>query len=393
MPADVLDTAQCVVPGCRRRAANGWLCRHGDVGERRSPDYVDDGGHFEQLSRWLSDILTEVGDLSPIPRLEIRLDSGGSSSTLASERAPAVLEVIVATDARSTAHGRTHHGPVCQRCPSLVGARCTCPTLEWRRDVHWVGCPRYGVHPSCVAILADRDEVETRSYRLLSVDGVLRGWADEVRAGRIIGRPAETYLDCVDRAPGTPRHGPAYGLSCRHPSCSGVTWERTVPVVPTLKQERAFLARHLDWLVQQDDIAVDFYREIGELRAQLRAVNRNTDERPLSGWCYRIIDDQGTVCGGSMWPEYEAHTSGGEDDDGRRRPREVVCGRNDSHRWKGGRYGDLAELYASLERQRRQDNAAPPPPASTPPPPPAAPTSTGLERPDRLLGVVPGPSA
>jgi hypothetical protein len=255
--------------------------------------------------------------------------------------------------------------------------------------VHWAGCPRRGIHPSCVSILADRDEVEARSHRLLSVDNVLRGWADEVRAGRLLGQPAETYLDCVDREPGSPRHGPAYGLPCWHPTCSGITWAHTVPVVPTLKQERKFLAHHLDWLVGADDTAADFYRELGELRAQLRAVNRNTEDKPLSGWCYRIVDDQGTVCGGRLWPEHETHTAEPAPktrDGGRRRPREVVCGRNSTHRWKGGRYGDLAELYAALERQRRQD--APPLPPPPPAVPPSAPASTGLGRPDRLIGLV-----
>jgi hypothetical protein len=218
---------------------------------------------------------------------------------------------------------------------------------------------------------------------------VLRGWADEVRAGRLLGqrrpRPTSTASTANPAARATARPTacragtrPAAASPGRTPSRSSPPSSRSASSSPTTSTGSS----------GADDTAADFYRELGELRAQLRAVNRNTEDKPLSGWCYRIVDDQGTVCGGSLWPEYETHTSGAgaEDDGGRRRPREVVCGRNSTHRWKGGRYGDLAELYAALERQRPEARHRGRPPRRRRRRP--CRTSTGLQRPDRLIGLI-----
>jgi hypothetical protein len=350
----------CAAPGCRRRATDGQLCRYGEVGERGTPAFLEDGGHFAELARWLHDIEDEARRLSTRPSLEIRWDRSAGGS-LASHQSPVVLDAVVQLDPRSTAHGRRHDGPTCARC--------------------W--------HDSCKLIRADADEADANAERLLSIEAVLSGWADLVRSERLLGQPAVTIVDCVDRMPGTRPHGPAYGLPCWHPSCSGTTWERSVPLPFAVRTERQLLTRHLDWIAEHDWIDT-FRTEIGELRAQLQRANRNEDAKPLTGYCYRVVDDAGTVCRGSLWPVYTSEEDDQVDDDVRLRPREVVCDRNPSHRWKGGRGGDLARLSLILEEQRRADAAAAPP-APVAPPPAAVPRSSGLSRPDRLDDSLIGP--
>jgi hypothetical protein len=96
----------------------------------------------------------------------------------------------------------------------------------------------------------------------------------------MLGRPAQTFIDCVDRIPGTPLHGPAYGLPCMHPDCQGITWTRTVPTPATIRSERDLLTRQLEWIARQD-WAGAFYAQIRELRDQLMASSgRSTSSTP-----------------------------------------------------------------------------------------------------------------
>jgi hypothetical protein len=283
-----------------------------------------------------------------------RWDSS-TGGTLASHRAPAVLDVLVHTDPRSTAHGWQHIGPACERCTDLAYRHCTCPPLPFRRETHWPGCPRHGMHPSCANIIADRDEHDAHAERPLYVLGVLTELADRVRGERMLTRPAETFLDCVERIPGTRPHGPAYGLPCRHSDCQGITRIRTIPIAPTIRGERELLTRQLDWIARQD-WAGAFYAQIRELREQLMQTNRDRDDRPLRGHCPRPVDDKGTECAGELWPEYVEHssTSGAGVDDGPWRPCAVVCQRNSAHRWEKG--GEVARLALILERQAREQH-------------------------------------
>jgi hypothetical protein len=319
-------------------ATDGLLCRD----------------HLEEIGRWLRDVQDETDRLDAAPSLAIRWDAGGGG--LASQQAPVVLDAVVISDARSAAHGWQHIGPVCPVCPTLASARCTCPPVSWRRQDHWTGCPRAGAHPSCLHILADVDEHDARAERLLSVIAVLNSWAARVRRERMLAMPV---VEVFDRIPGAPA-GPYCPDPCAHDSCQGIRWIRTVPVAPTVAGERDLLTRQLETWIARQPWVIDFRHELADLRAQLLRVNRNEDDRPLTGWCYKHVDDQGTECGGNLWPVYTEHTSGAdvEDDDGPRRPREVVCDRNPSHRWTGGKGGDLARLLVVLEQQRRAADPA-----------------------------------
>lgn len=307
--APVPDLAtSCAVGRRPHPATNGLLCRH----------------HLEELGRWLREIEQETALLDARPSMSTRYDDAGGS-TLASHRSPAVLDVIAYRDRRSTAHGHRHHGSVCNRCPGLVGRRCACPPLPWRRETHYAGCPQYAAHPSCFAILADRDEFESHSEDLLAVLNVLEGLADHVREAR-----------------GLTREGPA-----------------------TVVSERRVLTYQLDWIARQDWV-VDMRRDLGQLRRQLLRVNRNQEDEPLPGHCVWLVD--GHECGGDLWPAEPAYSTGYEQDahDGDDVPklRAVECGTNRAHRWEGKT--ELARLTLIVERQQREEAERPPPPATSP---------------------------
>lgn len=338
--APVPDTAAlCVVGGRPHTATDGQLCRN----------------HLEELGRWLHDIETEANRLvlnpddpdawAALPPMATRYDSSGGGS-LASQRSPADLDAIAYTDQRSTAHGHRHPGPVCRRCPTLTGRRCTCPPLTWQRQVHYAGCPRHGAHPSCLLILADRDEHEARAERLVSVLAVLHGWAQRVRDERMLGIPVR---HAVDRMPGVQWPGPVCALPCTHDTCQSMAWWRTIPTPPTIASERKVLTKQLDWIATQPWV-LDMRRELAPLREQLLNANHNEDDQPLPGHCVWLAD--GAECGGDLWPTEPLHTSGYQTADG---TRAVVCGRNDKHRWEGP---GLARLAVIVEQQRREDTAS-----------------------------------
>lgn len=325
---DDVPRALCVVPGRPHAATDGRLCRD----------------HFEELGRWLREIETEAKRVDAAPSMQSRLGQGGGGS-LASHQAPVVLDAVVYGDRRTTAHGHRHLGPVCDRCPPLFARGCACPMA--RLHIHYPGCPVTAAHKSCLVILTDRDEWSARENRLLSVYGVLHGWAQQVRDERLMKIPTRRV---IDRVPGLPR--PVDNCACS--TCAAARWIRHVPLPLTIATERDVLTRQLGWIAEQPWIG-DMRRELGDLRAQLLRHNRNEDERPLSGYCYRLVDGQ--ECGGSLFTAEPVHSVGPDtdaEDEGPHRPRAVVCERNPLHRWEGR---DLARLSLILEQQRRADAA------------------------------------
>lgn len=74
-------TARCAI--CDKQAADGLLVCE---------------GHYRRLGQMLADLEDEAAILSAAPSMQQRYDSGGSS--LASERSPARLDVLVHTDPR-----------------------------------------------------------------------------------------------------------------------------------------------------------------------------------------------------------------------------------------------------------------------------------------------------
>lgn len=331
--ATVHDTTLCPIGRRPHAATDGHICRH----------------HLEELGAWLHDIETEArrqhldaddpDAWTALPAMSTRYDATGSSA-LASQRSPADLDTIVYTDQRSTAHGHRHVGPVCHRCPTLAGHRCTCPPLAWRRQTHWAGCRRTGLHPSCAHILADRDEHDAHAERLLSVLNVLHGLAQRVRDEREFGLPVQKILVRVP-----PGHEGPYAVNT-----AGVIGAFTlVPADITIATERAVLTRQLDWIARQPWI-LELRAELAALREQLLAANHNQDDQPLPGHCTWLVD--GDECAGDLWPTEPLHTTGYETTDG---TRAVVCGRNEKHRYEGA---DLARLSVVIQQQNREDQAS-----------------------------------
>ena len=251
-------------------------------------------GHLEQLGATLRAIEDQAALLDPAPSMSARTDSGRGG--LASERSPARLDVLAHLDPRSRRYvaldpPTTDHKPT----PKSVGPWClmcdhqTCS--DWRagrqRDRH-------------------DDEADAGSDRIMSVLAVLHSWATVVRE---------------DRALTPPEH-------------------------VTLTGERDLLTRHLDWLCEQPWVD-EFHAEVTELEARLRGFNHDEPDRPLSGWCYKLVD--GEECGGRLWPARPAHSSGYRPAEG---PDAVVCERDRRHRWEGV---DLARLAIIVEQQRRKD--------------------------------------
>lgn len=133
-----MTDGQCVI-GQREHAAHvGYLCR----------------GHLEKLGGILRDIEDEALHLDARPSMAIRTGSGGGS--LASERSPARLDVLVHNDPRSRLAGTRLPGPACPQC--------------------W--------HDSCTDIRAWLDAYDAGAGELRSILDVLGSWAALVREER-----------------------------------------------------------------------------------------------------------------------------------------------------------------------------------------------------------------
>lgn len=286
----------CLIGRRPHPATDGLLCRH----------------HLEELGRWLHDIEDEAARISAVPRMEAVRGPGGSS--LASHRSPAVLDAIAYLDPRTTEVGHRHHGPTC---------------ASWR-------CP----HVSCWDIRSDRDEHESGGASLVHVVSVLHGWADQTRDERRLG-PLEGEIRTHIAGP----DGRLVG-----------EWLRTGPIPPTVMSERLLLTRQLGWIAGRPWVA-DMRRSIRDLRAQLLKLNRNDDDQPLPGWCFRLVD--GHECRGNLWPTEPAYSSATDpvDLDGPNRPRAVVCDRDPTHRWEA-KNGEIARLTLIVQAQRRKDAAS-----------------------------------
>lgn len=324
---DETPRALCLVPGRPHTATDGRLCRD----------------HFEELSKWLHEIETEAKRLDAAPSMSTRLGQSGGG-TLASQQSPVVLAAVVYTDRRSVPD-RYLYGPACARCR----------------------------HTTCESI---RDEHGTE--RLVSVYAVLHRWAQRTRDEHMLGVPVEKILVRVP-----PGHEGPFVVD----TAGTIGATTLIPQQLTIATERNVLTRQLDWIAGRDWIP-EMREDIRRIRNALLKHNRNEDDKPLTGWCYKPADDSGTECGGNLWPVYAEYES--EPDDGPLQPREVVCDRNPAHRWTGGRGGDLARLSLILERQQREaaDHGVTEAGAPVPVPRLTVVPDDGLTAPDRLRGVL-----
>ena len=216
----------CVL--CTNRADVGYLCI----------------GHLERLAATLRDIEDEATHLDPVPSLAVH--PGRGKGSLASERAPARLDVLAFLDPQTRQWTRDTQPRYMPPAPKAYGPWCL-----------------FCEHETCTAWRAGRprdlhdDEADAGSDRLMSTLGVLHGWARVVREDRELAQPDQV----------------------------------------TVTGERDLLSRHLDWCAAQPFID-EMYAELRQLRASLKALNGTEDDKPV-GRCYLPAADG--VCGGPIW--------------------------------------------------------------------------------------------
>lgn len=128
----------CVICTVDREPVYGLICK----------------AHFERLAKMLREIEAETCLLDARPSMAIRTGSGKGS--LASERAPARLEVLAMLDPRTYPYAKPPAGPSCVHC--------------------W--------HDSCIALRAWDNAVNARATDTMSVLDTLHGWARVVREDR-----------------------------------------------------------------------------------------------------------------------------------------------------------------------------------------------------------------
>jgi hypothetical protein len=124
--------------------------------------------------------------------------------------------------------------------------------------------------PANLDVLSVRDARTTAAddSRLLSVLGVLAGWADVITEGRELERPWVTH-----RVRRDDRHIGAYcATDCAHESCEALTFLIAYPARHTVASARAILTerRNYGWAVQQD-WAGAMYDEVRQVWSLLKA--------------------------------------------------------------------------------------------------------------------------
>lgn len=226
----------CVVHSKPAEARHGLLC----------------DAHFERLDDMLRAIEDEAAMLSAVPSMAIQTGSGGGS--LASERAPARLEVLAALDPRTKRWEPETEQRYVPPAPKQIGPWCL-----------------FCDHETCTAWRAGRrrdlhdDEQDAGSAMLASVLEELHNWARLVREERELQPP-----DAV-----------------------------------TISGERHLLVRHLEWIAEQPWVD-ECFGDIRKLLGLLQDVNKTKPDRP-AGSCF-LLTETG-VCGGKIWRRATRHTA------------------------------------------------------------------------------------
>lgn len=242
-------TGLCDAPACRRAPTAGRMCR----------------AHHAQTGQWLADIASLWSTLTAVHGRQG--DHGTTRTTIpASRLSVGSLDVMALRDLRTGTWGQQSAGPY-----------------------HWA-C----AHDTCTAMRGADDERDANAGRLLSVLGVLHGWADRIRLDRRLAAPTTTG---TYRRPGA-EPGP-WHPDCAHPSCQArrVTITRTLN--PTVPSERLLLATHLDWALTQD-WAADLWADVRAVWGALKAAHGDRAGRPVAT-CTTIGHDG--RCGGPVWAE------------------------------------------------------------------------------------------
>lgn len=229
----------CVICAREREARVGLLCL----------------GHFTHLGEVLRAVEEEAVTLDARPSMAVRTGPGGGS--LASERAPARLSVLVYLDPRTKRWERDVEPRYTLPAPKSIGPWCL--LCEHETCVAWRTGRRRDLHD---------DEHDAGSEALASVLGELHAWARLVREERALAAPA--YV--------------------------------------TITGERDLLTRQLDWIAEQPWVD-ECFADLRKILGQLQAVNHTAPDKPV-GRCY-LPTDTG-VCDGPVWvDDAEGHAQCG----------------------------------------------------------------------------------
>lgn len=222
------DAPGCVIPGCTRPAAPGWqVC-------------ASDGQHMGKVLARIGDRVAQL-DAAPATAAPGGEHTGGG--TLASQRNPARLEVLVLRDHRST----------------------------------------------------ERDPGDPDGNDGLSVFEVLHAHAEAVRETRWgDDGPRIPYPERVFRTRRAGAPGPICP-TCRHGSCHAMTFTIAYDRHLTVSTERQLLALHLDWILGQD-MAADLHADLERLWAAMGGGQRRTGHAcPVCG--HELLRDRsGAQC-------------------------------------------------------------------------------------------------
>jgi hypothetical protein len=218
----------CVVHSKPTEARHGLLCV----------------AHFDRLADMLREIEEEAAILSAVPSMAIRTGSGGGS--LASERAPARLDVLAFRDPQTRRWTRDAMAKHPLPSPKAFGPWCLFCEHETCTD--WRAGRRRDLHD---------DEHDAGSERVMSILGVLHGWARVTREERDLTSPDQI----------------------------------------TISSERRALTHHLEWLAEQPFID-EMFSEIRQLVSALKDLNGTQAEKPI-GRCY--LPSETGVCAGPIW--------------------------------------------------------------------------------------------
>jgi hypothetical protein len=300
------STALCAAGGAAHQVADrdgrpvsGRLCSH----------------HFDSLATILRDVERETSALSAVPSMALNYATGGGGNSgggkPAFQKSPALLEVMMLTDARTSTWGERLYGPYCQDCG------------------HW----------SCVVRRGADEDRDAGSTKALNPLGILNDFADRVREDRPLASPERTYR--VRTPFDVP--GPVCDHDCGHDSCDVAWITLTVPARPSIRSERQVLTNQLDWISRQPWVA-ELWEVLHALRGALQRVNGTAPEPPW-GRC-PSPDENGVECGGPIYSVEPIHSIGGKSS-----PVDAFACSSCGRRWEGS--GAVARLAVMVDMARR----------------------------------------
>lgn len=202
-----------------------------------------------RLGQWLSDIADDWTRLTAAPAITTWAPDHTGHGGLAAHRSPARLDVIVLRDRRSR----------------------------------------------------ERDDTDPDGTNGRGLPEVLHSWAATVRDERGLVLPIQRRTVPLGGRPA----GPTCDHWCQHDTCLAWTMRGLIRVRPTVADDRALLATHLDWICGRDWVD-EFWTDIRDVWAALKAATgQRTGQRPVRA-CPAPVGEPPAPCGGPIYLDRDA---------------------------------------------------------------------------------------